>query len=230
MEEAPAILAVVDRLAQQGGYPDELESLSEERAADLRVLYFEQVEQALQRDPGRRLVDKSPLHTAHLGLIQRLFPGAPLVMMVRHPLDVCLSCFMQDFTLSPFMTRFLELRSTAEVYVEVMTLGERYRQLLPLNLHQLRYEDLVEDFDGEVRRLLAFLDLPWQDRLAEFDRHARDRGLINTPSYHQVSQPIYQAARRRWVRYRQQLSPIIPLLQSCVDGFGYSLDEPSVDD
>ena len=221
MEEAPALLALVDRLARGAGYPDALAGLAPSDIAALRALYDRQVDQALQRQPETRLVDKMPLNTAHLGLIQRVFPGAPIILAVRHPLDVCLSCFMQDFDLNSFMSNFQSLEGVARVYAEVMELASCYQQLLPLNLLPVRYEDLVADFNGQVQRILTFLDLPWEQGLTDFATRARGR-LINTPSYHQVSQPIYQRASHRWRHYERHLAPIREPLQPFIERFGYN--------
>ena len=224
LEEAPAIQAVVDELAAGPGYPDALAKMSAEQASHLRSVYFEAVDRAITRKPACLLVDKSPLHSAHLGLIERLFPGTPVVMALRHPLDVCLSCFMQDFKMTAFMTNFLSVEGAAKAYQAIMQLARTYERLLPLNLYQIRYEDLTENFQAEMQHLIEFLGLQWDDRLLKFDQHAVTRGLIDTPSYHQVSQPIYQSARYRWRNYQDQLRSVMTGLEPDIRAFGYTTE------
>ncbi len=226
MEELPVVSAIIDRLARDHGpYPQALATLDAAAIEDLRATYWAKAAElsGLKVPGGFLLLDKSPLATAHLGLIERLFPGTPIVFMLRHPLDVVLSCFMQDFTMSPFMLNYTSIDGVAEVYREVMDLWLRYRDLLPLNVHQVRYEALVEAPEQEMRALLDFLGLPWDDAVMAHGRHAKDRGLINTPSYHQVTEPVYRRARDRWKRYRPQLESVIPLLEPYAKAFGYEL-------
>jgi len=88
----------------------------------------------------------------------------------------------------------------------------------------------VDDFDGQVRALCDFLGVQWKQELRDFDAKALERGRINTPSYEQVSQPIYRQARYRWERYREQLAPYLPTLQPYVERFGYAIDLPAAAD
>lgn len=86
----------------------------------------------------------------------------------------------------------------------------------------MRYEDLITNLEDEARSLLDFLGVGWDDAVLGHTRHARERALINTPSYHQVTQPIYQHARYRWKRYQSAFAPILPTLQPFIQQFGYS--------
>ena len=155
-------------------------------------------------------------------LLHRVFPQARFVFAVRHPCDVVLSCFMQNFELNDWMANFRTLAETVALYTRTMDLWEAYREQLPLVVHTVRYEDVVDDFDNSVRMLCGFLDVPWEDSLRQFADKALDRGRINTPSYDQVSQPIYRGARYRWERYREYLAPYLPALQPYIERFGYT--------
>jgi hypothetical protein len=110
------------------------------------------------------------------------------------------------------------------LYARTMDLWQLYREQLPLKIHTVRYEDVVEDFDEQVRALCSFLGIPWEDSLRQFSTKALDRGRINTPSYEQVSKPIYRDARYRWHRYREHLAPYLPALRPYIERFGYSPD------
>ena len=93
---------------------------------------------------------------------------------------------------------------------------------LPMHWQAIRYEDLITAFEPEVRKLLAFLRLDWSDAVLGHTAHARTRGIINTPSYHQVTVPIYQHARYRWKRYERDSGSVIGVLTPYIERLGYS--------
>ena len=171
--------------------------------------------------PARLLLDKFPMNTLLVGLLHRVFPQAKFVFALRHPCDVVLSCFMQDFSLNNTMANFCTLADAVRMYTRTMELWQHYRAALPLAVHAIRYEDVVDDFDGQVAALCGFLGVPWREDLRDFSGKALARGRIDTPSYEQVSRPIYRDARYRWQRYRKYLEPHLPALQPWIERFGY---------
>ncbi len=225
LSEKPAIDAVIEKLAStEGGYPGALSNLSPQRIERLRETYFEAVGNYMELQPGLLLVDKMPFNIIHACLIQRIFPDARLILAMRHPCDACLSCFMQYFEANDALVNFFTLEDTATLYAKVMGLWERYLRVLPLRHYVIRYEDVVADFESETRHLLDFLGIEWDDRVLDYAEHAQDRGIISTPSYHQVAEPIYRRARYRWKRYAAQLNPVMDRLNPYIDSFGYSED------
>jgi tetratricopeptide (TPR) repeat protein len=214
LEEVP----LLERAAAALGDFARLPGLGEAETERLRGLYFE----ALGPADGRIVVDKLPLNLLGAPLIHRLFPDARFVFAARHPCDVVLSCFMQPFDLNPAMANFLDLADAARLYALALAFWERARAVLPLDVHTVRYEDLVEDKEGEMRALLAFLGLPWHERVLDNQGTAIERGPIKTPSYAQVAQPIYKRARGRWERYRAQMAPVLPILAPWAEKLGYS--------
>jgi hypothetical protein len=225
MEEKPAIDIVkqaVERLT--GGYPDALASLTAEDTVKLRRVYFAEVARFMGGVPQGILVDKMPLNTIEVGLIHRLFPRARILLALRHPCDVVLSGFMQAFKPNAAMVHFGDLADTARFYASVMGLWRRYAEVLPLEVLTTRYEDLVTDFEAETRRILAFLELPWDDSVLTYAERAKSRAIA-TPSYHQVVQPIYARSVGRWRNYREQMADVLPLLRPFVDVFGYRIEE-----
>jgi Flp pilus assembly protein TadD len=225
LSEKPAVDKAVQRLADsQVGYPAALESATPAEIAALRATYDAVASSFVRVAPGELLVDRYPLNLARLPAIWRMFPRARIVLALRHPCDVVLSCYMQHFSLNDAMASFLDLEDAARLYDSVMGLWRTCTEHLALDVHLLRYESLVEDFESEVRALLAFLGLPWSDRVLDFSEHARKRGDINTPSYHQVTRRIYSDSRERWRRYAEPLAPVLPVLAPWADYFGYSLD------
>ncbi len=218
MEERPALDSAV---AEIGGYPKAVAGLNEEYLHSLRVQYFDVVEQFMDRAPGTVLVDKLPLNIIHMALMARLFPKASIILAMRHPCDVVLSNFMQMFQLNNAMGNFYSIKWAAKLYDRVMGLWLKSADVLPLNFHLSRYEDLVLGVEGAARTLLEFLNLEWDDAVLNHTAHARQRGKINTPSYSQVTEPIYQRARYRWVRYEPQLRDVLDILEPYIDAFGY---------
>lgn len=226
LEERPTVSAMEQAFRRiTEGRPQPYGSLTLDEVRQLRKVYFDTVAHHMTREPGRILVDKLPLNTVQAHFIWRIFPKAKFILAIRHPCDVCLSCFMQNFALNQAMATFFSLEKTAEAYAGVMSLWQEYIGILPIDYHRIRYEDLVADNARETQRLLEFLGLEWNESVLRHDEHARTRG-INTPSYHQVTQPIYQDAKYRWKRYEKHLAGILPVLQPYVDYFDYR-DQPA---
>jgi hypothetical protein len=158
---------------------------------------------------------------AHADIIHRVFPNAKFIFSLRHPCDCVLSCFMQTFKPNEAMANFLSLDQAARLYAAVMELWSTYRQKLDLDVHVLKYEDLVQDLESTCKPLLSFLGLEWDDNLHNYQKTAQDRESINTASYHQVIQPLYKQASGRWINYREQMQPVLPILQPWIEAFGY---------
>lgn len=223
IEEKPPVAAMENAfIAMTRGRTAPLASLTESEILELRAVYFREVERHIKLSPGSKLVDKMPLHTPHAHLIWRIFPDAKFILAIRHPCDVCLSCFMQNFGVNQAMASFFTLENTCRVYAEVMRLWQSYERSLPLAYHRVRYEDLVANVQYEGKALTEFLELEWDDAMLKHTEHAKKRGTINTMSYHQVTQPIYQHAKYRWTKYAVHFEPFMPLLQPFVEYFGYS--------
>lgn len=223
LEEKATLSPVVEAFERMSdGSADALARLDDAQVESLRELYFEELAKYVPPGNKRQIVDKLPLNTVNVHLIWRLFPNARFILAIRHPCDACFSCFMQNFTINEAMASFFTLERTAQVYDAVMRTWVEAERLLPLRYHRIRYEDLVDDFEGQTRALLEFLGVGWNDSVRGHVEHAARRGTINTPSYHQVTQPIYRDARFRWKRYVMYFRDALPLLQPYIDYFGYA--------
>jgi tetratricopeptide (TPR) repeat protein len=200
---------------------DRFAGLADAELQRYRQQYWARVAEAMpERPASRQFIDKLPLNTIFMPLIARLFPQTRFVFAVRDPRDVVLSCFMRAFGLNEAMRNFLSLEGTARYYAAVMNIGIASLRQLGQSVHLIRYETLIEDVEGEARRLCSFFGLPWDDAMLRFQETARNR-RINTPSYHQVVQPIYKSARERWRNYENHLQPVLPILQPFLTRFGY---------
>ena len=222
LEEKPTVSVMVEAFELMAqGRKNALAELTQEQVSQLRSIYFKEVARHVQLQPGCLLVDKSPLNTIYVHLIWRVFPQAKFILALRHPCDVCLSCFMQNILIPEDRSSFLTLESSAAIYGNVMRTWVEAVRILPLDYHQIRYEDLVADFEKETLSLLDFLGVGWDESVFGHVEHAIKRGTISTPSYHQVTQPIYQHAKFRWKRYSKQFAPVMPELQPFINYFNY---------
>jgi len=227
VEERPLVNELLARAQSLPGPPDlarKLAALDGTQIEHLRGAYLEAASHHVTLKQGEVLVDKFPLNIIRVPLIWRIFPEARFILALRHPCDVCVSCFMHLFNSNDAMANFTTLDDTTALYQRVMGLWLRYTGQLPgLDSMPVRYEDVVGDLEGEARRLLDFLGVGWSDSVLRFYEHARRRAHIKTPSYHQVTRPIYHEAMDRWRRYTDPLTPYLERLRPFAEAFGYRL-------
>jgi tetratricopeptide (TPR) repeat protein len=169
---------------------------------------------------GRMYVDKLPMNLSVLPVIHLLFPGAKILFVLRDPRDVVVSCFRSQFAMNAAMFQFLTLEGAARFYDSVMSIAERSRDRLPIDVHVVRYEDIVDNLPREARRALDFLGLPWADDVLNFTETAGRRAIF-TPSATQVIKPIYASSMGQWRHYEAELASIRPILAPWVSKFGY---------
>ncbi len=219
------ITAIMPRmLASPLGYPEALAELwmgdQREGLDNLRDYYLQKVRQlGVLRDGAARFTDKMPLNETHLGLIALLFPQAPLIHVLRHPLDVVLSAFSNQFTHGFFCS--YELETAARHYVRVMDLVAHYRAEMALRYLPIRYEDIVADQESSVRAMLGFVGEDFNKACLTFHKNRR---YARTASYAQVTEPLYKRSVHRYQHYRQHLEPVIPILQPVIERLGYTVD------
>ena len=203
-------------------YPADLANLTPSEANQLRAVYFRRVAQIVP-DLGRhRLVDKNPLNMLCLPMIVRLFPQARIILCLRHPCDVLLSCYMQSFRSPAFMVLCSSLQRLARGYVQAFGQWQRHVEVFAPQVLEWRYEDVVGDFEGHVARLGRFLGVDDPTPMARYAEHARGKAFISTPSYAQVTTGIHNRAVGRWQAYREHFEPVLPLLQPTIERLGYT--------
>ncbi|MGL4542688.1 MAG: sulfotransferase [Polymorphobacter sp.] len=168
---------------------------------------------------GRTIVDKLPLHSVALPVIAKLFPDARILLALRDPRDVVLSCFRRRFQINAAMFEFLTLAGAADYYDQVMQIVQHCRLRLPLAVHTVRHEALVRDFEGEIGAALAALGLGWDAATRNFA--ARIGVRFRTPSDIQLTRGLSDAGIGQWRRYADQLAPVMPVLAPWVSAFGY---------
>jgi hypothetical protein len=169
------------------------------------------------------LVDKQPYNTIRLPLIAKLFPTAKILFCLRDPRDVVLSCFRRRFALNDPNVQLLSLEGAAKLYDSVMRLAEIYRARVPLDLIEVRHEELVADFDGATRRVCDHIGIAWTQDMKGFSDRATWRAVI-TPSAVQLAGGLSARGVGHWRNYRSELTPVLPILAPWVERFGYPQD------
>ena len=219
LEEEPTLMRATEAL---GGF-ESIADATSEQIRKARDAYFETARTLTPLDPDKLLIDKNPLAMNQVPVIHRLFPDAKIIVALRHPCDVVLSCFVTNFKPNNAMVNFLSLETTAELYDLSFGYLEQARGLFKPAVHTTVYENIVADRGRELRPLFEFLGLDWDERVLDHQSTARSRGHIKTASYAQVVEPIYQRSAGRWRNYRKHLEPILPTLQPWIEKFGYEI-------
>jgi len=222
MDEQPFLHNALDDLAATGArYPTELGRVDRAGLEAARARYWQRVRSRIGLEPGQRLVDKNPLNLLRLPVIRRLFPNAHVLLAIRHPCDVLLSCYMQHFRAPEFALLCQNLPMLASGYCKAFDFWYRQQALLQARVRELRYETFVADFEAGVRSTIEFLGLPWDERVLAPGRRAAEKRYISTPSYSQVVQPVNSRAVGRWHNYRAHFAGVLPLLQPLLQRWGY---------
>jgi Tfp pilus assembly protein PilF len=199
-----------------------LEAAQTETLQRSRTDYFRFMELSLDQPVGERLlIDKNPSLTFLIPALIRVFPEIKLLIALRDPRDVVLSCFMQPFVpLGQTTSAYLTLQSTVEEYASLMDVWRTIAPLIKNPYLEVRYEDMVDDLESVARRTLNFLDVPWDERVLGFDKHARQK-VVRSPTYADVTRPVFKTAVGRWRNYQKYLEPHLDKLEPFVKAFGY---------
>ncbi len=222
LEEIPIINRFIDRLYIDKNFTlKDLENTNPDLIKEMRDYYFNQVESYKKNNDKKITIDKMPLNIVHVGEILRFFPNAKFILALRHPYDCVLSCFMQNFMLNHAMASFLNLDDASKLYDLTMSLWKKYIKVFNVDYHIIRYEDVISNFEVSIKALLSFLNVPWSENVKEFYKTAQKRGIINTPSYNQVNQPIYSDSMYRWKNYEKEFSNSKSSLDKWVKEFNY---------
>lgn len=191
------------------------------RLTGLRKRYLDYMAAALNEPiDGRVHLDKNPTLTLVLPGFLRLFPDARLLIALRDPRDVVVSCFMQYLPLNPNSVCFLTLERTAARYAADMAVWRRLREMIASRWLEVKYEDTVANLEREARRAVEFLGLSWDPSVLNYRETLRGKAVAS-PTYEAVSQPLYTRAIGRWKHYEKFLEPCLKTLEPSVRAFGY---------
>jgi len=200
-----------------------MKNLSNDEIKEMRNFYFNERDQYIKNKNAKIIIDKLPLNVVHVGEILRFFPNSKFVFALRHPYDSVLSCFMQQFELNPAMKNFLSIKRSAYLYDLVMKLWKTYLKIFPINFHYIKYEDVVTDFEKTTKKIFKFLNLDWSNKAKDFYKTAKDRIDISTPSYNQVTSPLYLKSMNRWKNYEENFKDVKNNLQKWIHEFDYKI-------
>ena len=206
-------LSVMRRIAGHAGFSksaltnlhSSLAAITSDISRKLAAEYRDHV-QKLGPDASR-IIDKMPHNFELIGLIALLFPNARIIHCRRDAIDNCLSCFVTKFNDKHGYNT--DLTKLGLYYREYDRLMRHWNAVLPGRIYEARYETMIADQEGESRRLIDFLGLPWDDACLHFEENDR---AVNTPSRWQVRQPIYQTSVKRWKNYEGNIQPLIAAL------------------
>ncbi|HWW02075.1 MAG TPA: sulfotransferase [Candidatus Acidoferrum sp.] len=209
------------------GFPEDAPILRILEAASINTLqqaradYFRFTESFSGRAIGHKLlIDKSPGMDADIPVVARIFPEAALLVAIRDPRDVCLSCFMLPLPPGRMSALCLSLEGTAAQYASLMGFSRAIRSRLPSPQMEVRYEDVVGDLEGVSRRVLGFLGLEWNPSVLRFDDHAKTK-LLRCAIDEAVAKPIFKSSVGRWRHYQKYLEPCLEQLEPFIKAFGY---------
>jgi Flp pilus assembly protein TadD len=217
--ELPDIISLVRTLggrkarSQTSKYPEILASLSAEECRALGERYLEQTRVQRKTD-APFFIDKMPNNFAHVGFIHLALPRARIIDARRHPLGCCFSAFKQHFARGQNFTYSLE--EVGRYYRDYVELMAHFDAVLPGRVHRVTYESVVEDTEAEVRRLLDYCGLPFEEACLAFHRTER---AVRTASSEQVRQPIYRDGLDQWRSYEPWLGPLKEALGPVLDAY-----------
>jgi len=223
MDERPFFNILARRLETSTNVqvPRDLMRLDQRDCDELRKGYLLLACGKVSRNWDTRLVDKNPLNMMWLPMIHRMFPHAKFILALRHPCDVILSCYMQNFWSAVLAAASQSLEHLARAYVAAMENWLYHCEVFTPDVFVSRYEDLVVDTPAQTRRIAAFLGLEDAGSMLKFDARAREKGYIKTPSYTQVIEPINRSGMGRWQHYREYFAPVLPILEPMLKHWGY---------
>ena len=222
-EETSALVVAIDRIERVvlGKIaPEPLEITF----GDARDRYYSELDLLRKKPEARVLVDKMPIRTADTAFLVKLFPEWKYIFSIRHPYDVVLSCFKQRFQPNPAMENFRTIDDSIRLYDFAMSEWFKHHTMDDPNVHYVRYDQLVTNFEPVTRGVLDFLGVPWDDAVRDFSKTAENRAA-KTPSYQKVRQGLSIGVQTQWKNYRFAFqSDAGKLLKKWAEFFGYAVD------
>ncbi|MEC8771179.1 MAG: sulfotransferase, partial [Pseudomonadota bacterium] len=203
--ELPNILALAHRLrgrkAGQSRYPEILHDLSGEQLAAFGAKFIEDTR--VHRSGAPFFIDKMPNNFRHIGLIQLILPNARIIDARRAPMDCCFSGFKQLFAEGQEFT--YGLTEVGRYYADYVDLMAQWDSVLPGKVLRVQHEDVLDDLEGQTRRMLDYLELPFEQACLDFHQTRR---AVRTASSEQVRQPINRSGQNAWKPYAPWLGPL----------------------
>jgi tetratricopeptide (TPR) repeat protein len=216
---------IAGRNARQQDFPGVVEKLTPEELRALGARYLEGT-RALRKTSAPFFIDKMPNNCWYVGLIHLMLPNARIIDARRHPLGCCFSCFKQQFARGQNFT--YSLTDLGRYYRDYLELMAHFDEVLPGRIHRVHYEATIENTESEVRRLLAYCGLPYEENCLRFYENER---AVRTASSEQVRQPIFREGLDHWRHFEPWLDPLKAALGDALAAYPRvpaSLCRPSV--
>jgi tetratricopeptide (TPR) repeat protein len=205
--ELPNILSLSQRLRRRGregetgGYPQVLATIDQDEFREFGEAFIRDT--MIHRVGAPFFIDKMPNNFRHIGLIRMILPNAKIIDARRHPMACCFSAFKQLFAEGQEFT--YNISDAGQYYRDYVELMAHWEQVLPGFVLRVMHEDVVANLETEVRRMLEFCGLPFEEACLEFHKTERS---VRTPSSEQVRQPIYTTSLQQWQHFEQWLDPL----------------------
>ena len=206
-QELPNILALAHRLrgrrnrTERSAYPAVLQELNDDDFRTMGLSYIEDTR--MHRGAGAYFIDKMPNNFRHIGLIHLILPNAKIIDARREPMACCFSGFKQLFAEGQEFT--YGLREIGQYYRDYVNLMHHWGEVLPGKVLRVQHEEVLDDLEGQVRRMLSFCDLPFERQCLDFHKTER---TVKTASSEQVRKPINKAGVDQWRPFNSYLDPL----------------------
>lgn len=189
--------------------PESLSALSDDTTKSMASGYIKHLLEIFPHEGKTYITDKRCDNFLLIGLIKRLFPSAKIIHTKRHPMDNALSVFMQHMNprVTPYAGDLLEI---GHYYAQYQRLMSHWSRVYEGSIFDFDYDIFVHNPEPELRRLLAFLELPWEDRCLDFHQ---SKSTVKTASYWQIRKPLYVESSGRWRNYVKHLDPLRKALE-----------------
>ena len=206
LSDLGAVAHSLPQRAAQQRFPENLPELGDQVWSKLGDAYIERTQKYRRGAP--RFIDKNPNNFFYAGFIRQILPNARIINAKRHPIDSCLGSYKQLFAQGQPFT--YDLTEVGEYYVQYQRLMDHWHEVLPGFILDVQYEEVVADVETQVRRILEFCKLPFEQGCVDFHKNQR---AVKTASSEQVRQPIYSSSVDLWKRYEGHLGELIEILE-----------------
>jgi len=216
--ELPNVLSLVNELRRGGNmtgdnlYPSILETLDNSKYREFGETYIADTQ--VHRQSAPFFIDKMPNNFRHIGLIKLMLPNAKIIDARRHPLGCCFSGYKQLFAEGQAFS--YDLADAGTYFRDYESLMDFWQEAFPEQILHVQYEDVVNDFEAQVRRILNYCGLPFEEACMSFYKTER---AVRTPSSEQVRQPIYRGGIDQWKNFEAYLDPLKEALGPVLDRY-----------
>ncbi|MDB2677866.1 sulfotransferase [Gammaproteobacteria bacterium] len=200
MEEKGSLKRTISKFSNSMMDLSYLENLDAPSIESVRKFYEDDISRYYDNSKNIQ-IDRHPFHCIYAGEIKKIFPNSKIIFVTRNPLDVIFSCFTQNFKPQISTANFQNISDSQNLYEKCMKLWFLTSEILNIECHYIKYEDIIADFDNSILGVLEFLECEWDDSLKEYYETAKNRSIIKTASHSQVTKPLYKSSIEKWKDY-----------------------------